>query len=395
MELETYAKINTFLNIHQSYELRDIKKTSKKQLEVLIANNKELQKINAEAKLANATNKQILENQIKEIQVKEEQKYYKSLSFNMSETIECISKIKDNTLKYYFVLNNYERIKNTLLIAIDSLDEITDKQYNKNLIEKLNDIYENSEQYKLTYQSSLLISANQSIEELLLKEDEILNAKKPNYNIPIVVDKPKTSWIRLVGLILTGFIGIPLFLTLFIAPIKSVEEVIIPLVFFAPFVYLLFKEITWRKGYDNYLISQNEKRQNLKNQLVESENRFTEIISKKKDELKKLPCYDVVEKIHIQYPEFESTVNLLTDIDNQFKSKWNIASEKTSFTIILKDIGLQKLNVAKILKDIKKATLMDVLALKTPTVLFENISKSEAEKYKVILEKAGAIVEIQ
>jgi large subunit ribosomal protein L7/L12 len=63
--------------------------------------------------------------------------------------------------------------------------------------------------------------------------------------------------------------------------------------------------------------------------------------------------------------------------------------EKTSFDVILKDAGGQKLAVVKLVKDLTG------LGLKEAKDLVAGVAKDEAEALKKQLEEAGAVVEIK
>ncbi|MCS6832553.1 MAG: 50S ribosomal protein L7/L12 [Flammeovirgaceae bacterium] len=73
------------------------------------------------------------------------------------------------------------------------------------------------------------------------------------------------------------------------------------------------------------------------------------------------------------------------------------APEKTTFDVILKSAGGQKLNVVKLLKDITGLALPQAkeLADKTPSKVKEGVSKEEAEQIKAKLTEAGAEVELK
>ena len=74
--------------------------------------------------------------------------------------------------------------------------------------------------------------------------------------------------------------------------------------------------------------------------------------------------------------------------------------EKTTFNVVLKQIGTAKLAVVKAIKEaLQIPGLMDAKKIvdeveKGPKVIKENIDKDAAEKIKEALEKAGAIIEI-
>ena len=72
--------------------------------------------------------------------------------------------------------------------------------------------------------------------------------------------------------------------------------------------------------------------------------------------------------------------------------------EKTEFDVILKDAGAKKLNVIKIVREVKPG-----LGLKEakemvdgcPSTLAEGIAKEAAEEMKKKFEEAGAVIEIK
>lgn len=73
------------------------------------------------------------------------------------------------------------------------------------------------------------------------------------------------------------------------------------------------------------------------------------------------------------------------------------AEEKTSFDVILKEAGGQKLAVVKLVKDLTGLGLKEAKDLvdSAPKELKTGIAKDEAEALKTQLEEAGAVVEIK
>ena len=71
--------------------------------------------------------------------------------------------------------------------------------------------------------------------------------------------------------------------------------------------------------------------------------------------------------------------------------------EKTSFDVILKSAGVQKLAVVKLVKDLASLGLKEAKELvdAAPKPIKEGVSKDEAEALKKSLEEAGAEVEIK
>ena len=73
------------------------------------------------------------------------------------------------------------------------------------------------------------------------------------------------------------------------------------------------------------------------------------------------------------------------------------AEEKSSFDVILKEAGGQKLAVVKLVKDLTGLGLKEAKDLVdgAPKELKAGVSKDEAEALKKQLEEAGAVVEVK
>ncbi len=73
------------------------------------------------------------------------------------------------------------------------------------------------------------------------------------------------------------------------------------------------------------------------------------------------------------------------------------AEEKTSFDVVLKNAGANKLNVVKKVKDVAGLGLKEAKELVdgAPSVVKEGASKEEAEALKKELEEVGAEVELK
>jgi len=71
--------------------------------------------------------------------------------------------------------------------------------------------------------------------------------------------------------------------------------------------------------------------------------------------------------------------------------------EKTEFTVVLVDIGTQKINVIKAVKNATGLGLTEAKALveSAPKAIKEGLIKADAEKLKADLEAAGAKIELK
>ena len=73
------------------------------------------------------------------------------------------------------------------------------------------------------------------------------------------------------------------------------------------------------------------------------------------------------------------------------------AEEQTEFTVILKEIGPNKINVIKVVREITALGLKEAkdLVEGAPKAVKENVAKAEAQQLKDKIEATGATVEIK
>ena len=73
------------------------------------------------------------------------------------------------------------------------------------------------------------------------------------------------------------------------------------------------------------------------------------------------------------------------------------AEEKTSFDVVLKEVGANKLQVVKAVKEACGLGLKEAKDLVdgTPATIKEGMAKAEAENLKKAIEEAGAVVELK
>ena len=73
------------------------------------------------------------------------------------------------------------------------------------------------------------------------------------------------------------------------------------------------------------------------------------------------------------------------------------AEEKSSFNVVLKDAGAQKIQVIKVVRDATGLGLKEAKDLVdgAPKTVKENVAKDQADELKAKLEEAGATVELQ
>lgn len=73
------------------------------------------------------------------------------------------------------------------------------------------------------------------------------------------------------------------------------------------------------------------------------------------------------------------------------------AGEQTEFTVVLKEVGDQKIKVIKVVREITGLGLKDAKALVdgAPNNVKEDVEKAEADEIKAKLEEVGATVEFK
>ena len=74
-----------------------------------------------------------------------------------------------------------------------------------------------------------------------------------------------------------------------------------------------------------------------------------------------------------------------------------VAEEKSSFNVVLKEAGDQKIKVIKVVRDATGLGLKEAKDLVdgAPKTVKENVAKEEAEDLKAKFEEVGAVIELQ
>ncbi len=119
-----------------------------------------------------------------------------------------------------------------------------------------------------------------------------------------------------------------------------------------------------------------------------------------------------MEKFHDIISKIESlTATELAELVKALEEKFGISAsapvaaaaaaapveEKTSFNVLLKSAGEQKINVIKAVREVTTLGLKEAkdLVEGAPKMVKEGVKKEEAEEMKKKLEAAGAVAEIQ
>ena len=110
------------------------------------------------------------------------------------------------------------------------------------------------------------------------------------------------------------------------------------------------------------------------------------------EEIKKLTVVELVKAI-----EEEFGVSAVAAAAPAAGAVAGAAEEKSSFNVVLKEAGANKIQVIKVVKDLLGLGLKDAKDLVdgAPKTLKEDVAKDAAEEMKAKLTEAGATVELQ
>ena len=166
-------KTDTLLNLYQSYTLTKVSELNKQSLIALYAQNEQLAQLNEELASANRTTEQILRNQIKEIEQKEKRRYFKNITFNLSQALDLLETEENVNFRIFASGLFLSPIRDMAKDAVQELEEIADKEYAQNIIKRttvfLDKDISNIDNYNKTSWASLLTTKSK-IEDEITKE---------------------------------------------------------------------------------------------------------------------------------------------------------------------------------------------------------------------------------
>jgi hypothetical protein len=322
------SNVDRGINVINTYNSYKNRKLSEQILVQQKQNNRHLVDMKMQMKEANATNRKILENQIRELEQKEEQKYFKALSFNTNEIIERLERVDDPMVLNYLITNFYDKTKNNLISANDTLEEINDKLFNKQILDKLNALKNRVDQSAGDYSNNILSQIDNLLLDLNEKENQIKQIIKPDFKEKKIRDKWKVNVFRVFGIVVFGLIFIFFLLGTLVAPPNSDEFYTIGIIFILlsgmPLFFLVRKERKWRKEFAVYKAEQDNKRNEEKSKKLEIELQHEEEIKRHKEILLNHPVFDAIQEINLNHPTFEPTTKEITELEKTFLKKWGI-----------------------------------------------------------------------
>lgn len=125
-----------------------------------------------------------------------------------------------------------------------------------------------------------------------------------------------------------------------------------------------------------------------------------EVPAKFKDlvkQIEEMSVMDLAELVKILEEKFGVSAMMAVAAPTAVGAPIEVGEEKTEFTIELKNVGSQKIQVIKVVREITGKGLKEAkdLVEGAPQVVKENVKKEEAEEIKKKLEEAGATVELK
>lgn len=195
---------NSLLNIYQSYTLTKVSELNKQSLVAIYAQNEQLNKLNQELARANRTTEQILRNQIKEIELQEKRRFYKNMTFNLSQSMNLLENEENVNFRIFASGLFLSPIRDMAKDAVQELEEIADKEYAQNIVKRANSLFDNDKTlydgYKITPWAKFLSVKSQLSEiihknkkEIRLLTTKIEQAKKDHEKIIAKKNKIKTK----------------------------------------------------------------------------------------------------------------------------------------------------------------------------------------------------------
>ncbi|MCG2719726.1 MAG: 50S ribosomal protein L7/L12 [Nanoarchaeota archaeon] len=115
------------------------------------------------------------------------------------------------------------------------------------------------------------------------------------------------------------------------------------------------------------------------------------------DKIAELKAIELSELVKAMEEKFEISAAMPTMVAGAGVGDGDGAEEKSSFNVMLKAAGEQKIQVIKAMREITGLGLKESKEIvdAAPKVIKEGVNKEEAEDLKKRLEEAGATVELQ
>lgn len=305
-------KADTLFNIYQSYSLAKISALNKQNLIALYAQNEQLSKLNKELAKSNSVTQQILKNQIKEIERQEKCRYYKNLAFNLSHAMGLLENEESTNFRIFACGLFLPIIQEMAKEAIQGLEEIADKEYANDIVQKCISLSEQDKALQADYQSTSWVQMlplqerinNLSTVGIPNKEKELQLAieekDKKRKDDKLNAKSYKGCFITMC--IVTVFILFMLIMTVVTKDFEATKGGIIVFAISIGLLVMLYRGK--KKNTDAQAHNGNEA---LQDKIVSLEN---ELLDLKKEELEMNSRYNgILQEITLEYPKWEKRLS--------------------------------------------------------------------------------------
>lgn len=291
--------------------------------------NRHLSDLKRQMNEANAINKQILANQLKAEEHKEAQKYYKALSFNFFETVDVISKIDDLMVLNYVFTKYYDKIKFNIIDANDRLDEIGDKTFNKQTLNKLQSLKIIADSKTSEFTGNTLNFIDNYLADFKKEKARIDSINKPDFKIEII----KRRRVNILRTITIGILGIFTIIMAIgsIGVLKDTWDTTILIIYIIiisasaiPFTLLIRKELKWRKEYDEFTNKELKRQTDFEKRKIELEKQYKSTILNENETLSNHPFCKAMIEINKNHPTFDKSLSAIIEIEETFVKKWGV-----------------------------------------------------------------------
>lgn len=179
---------NTLLRIYQTYSLEKISALSKQSLAAQYAQNEQLVQLNNELAANSAVTNKILRNQIQELERQERGRFYKNLIFNLKLAIDKIESQPINNFKLFLSSLFLKPIEVYAKESLVNLEEIKDKEYAQQIIDRIKSISLSNQSYQEEYNKSAWASYIQA-KELVDDNQNVITIGKAKKELTGIIEK--------------------------------------------------------------------------------------------------------------------------------------------------------------------------------------------------------------
>ncbi|MBO4371656.1 MAG: hypothetical protein J5826_01870 [Bacteroidales bacterium] len=206
--------------------------------------NQELNMLRNQMANANSMQQQMLQNQIREIEEKEIQKFYKLRSFKLNQLATCIDNLTDINQKAFTYYVFKDIITERATEAQSKLNEISDKEYCNSTLAKLRGIYQqigDIRQLSIAEYLMRFINSKAEYDQLC---NALSNAKSALNTAPPMMPNLKMKLNNAIILLIIGVTSTIGVIGMYLDKKKAddLAGLFIPIICFAIMVYIYLKE---------------------------------------------------------------------------------------------------------------------------------------------------------